>query len=70
MLAEPRCRELRYDFQLGRFFKQMRGARHNLQTLFAVQQKVNRPEAVRPSGERNQARNLKPQAPSRARPRA
>jgi IS605 OrfB family transposase len=32
--------------------------------------KVNRPEAVRPSEERRQARNLKPQAPSRARPRA
>jgi putative transposase len=31
--------------------------------------KVNRPEAVRPSLGRRQARNLKPQAPSRARPR-
>ena len=31
---------------------------------------VNRPEAVRPSSGRRQARNLKPQAPSRARPRA
>ncbi len=31
---------------------------------------VNRPEAVRPSRRRRQARNLKPQAPSTARPRA
>jgi predicted transposase len=31
---------------------------------------VNQPEAVRPSAKRRQARNLKPQAPSTARPRA
>src|SRR5262245_28567612 len=69
------CRDCGYQINADLNGAKSVAARHDLVAMGRYfceypPKEVNRPEAVRPSLKRRQARNLKPQAPSTARPRA
>src|SRR5262245_4743278 len=69
------CRDCGYQINADLNGAKSVAARHDLVAMGRYyceypRKEVNRPEAVRPSLKRRQARNLKPQAPSTARPRA
>src|SRR5215470_6005942 len=69
------CRDCGYQINADLNGAKSVAARHDLVAMGRYfceypWKEVNRPEAVRPSLKRRQVRNLKPQAPSTARPRA
>jgi putative transposase len=69
------CRDCGYQINADLNGAKSVAARHDLVAMGRYfceypRKEVNRPEAVRPSEKKRQVRNLKPQAPSTARPRA